>query len=58
MNMSMDKPIALNNTEGIRGPQMKKCINGVKFRSPELSLELSLGFLKHAKDDQSTPGAI
>ena len=40
LNMSMDKPMMLINTEGIRGPQMKKCISGVKSRSPELSPEL------------------
>ena len=44
MNMSMDKPMVLINTEGIRGPQVKKCINGVKFGSPELSPELPGGF--------------
>ena len=44
MNMSMDKPMMLINTEGIRGPQVKKCINGVKFGSPELSPELPGGF--------------
>ena len=44
MNMSMDKPMMLINTEGIRGPQVKKCVNGVKFGSPELSPELPLGF--------------
>ena len=44
MNMSMDKPIVLINTEGTRGAQVKKCINGVKFGSPELSPELPLGF--------------
>ena len=27
MNMSMDKPIALNRAEGIRGPQVEKCKN-------------------------------
>ncbi len=37
-NMSMDKPMVLNNTEGTRGPQVKKFINEVKFGSPELSL--------------------
>ena len=44
MNMSMDKPMVLINTEGTRGPQVKKCINEVKFGPPELSLELRLGF--------------
>ena len=37
MNMSMDKPMVLMNTEGIGGPQVKF---GVKFGSPELSPEL------------------
>ena len=27
MNMSMDKPIALNRAEGTRGPQVEKCQN-------------------------------
>ena len=27
MNMSMDKPIALNRAEGTRGPQVEKCKN-------------------------------
>ena len=30
MNMSMDKPIALNRAEGTRGPQVEKCKNDVK----------------------------
>ena len=32
MNMSMDKPIALNSTEGTRGPTVKNA----KMRSPRL----------------------
>ena len=34
MNMSMDKPIALSNTEGTRGLQVKKCKNDVKKAVP------------------------
>ena len=34
MNMSMDKPIALNSAEGTRGPQVKKCKNDVKKDVP------------------------
>ena len=30
MNMSMDKPIALNRAEGTRGPQVEKYKNDVK----------------------------
>ena len=30
MNMSMDKPIALNRAEGTRGPQVEKCKNDVQ----------------------------
>ena len=34
MNMSMDKPIALNSAEGTRGPQVKKCKTDVKKDVP------------------------
>ena len=44
MNMSMDKPIVLINTEGTRGPQVKNCINGVEFGSLDLSPKLPRGF--------------
>ena len=30
MNMSMDKPMALNCAKGTRGPQVEKCKNDVK----------------------------
>ena len=30
MNMCMDKPTALNRTEGTRGPQVEKCKNDVQ----------------------------
>ena len=30
MNMSMDKPIALNRAEGTRDPEVEKCKNDVK----------------------------
>ena len=34
MDMSMDKPIALNRTEGTRGPQVEKSKNEVKNKLP------------------------
>ena len=34
MNMSMDKPMALNRTEGTRGPQVEKSKNEVKNKLP------------------------
>ena len=34
MDMSMNKPIALNRTEGTRGPQVEKCKNEVKNKLP------------------------
>ena len=36
MNMSMDKPIALNSTESARDPQLKKFKNDVKKEVPRL----------------------
>ena len=34
MNMSMDKPMALIRAEGTRGPQVEKCKNDLKNKSP------------------------
>ena len=34
MNMSMDKPMALNRAKGTRGPQVEKCKNDLKNKSP------------------------
>ena len=39
MNMSMDKPMALNRTEGTRGPQMKNAKMKSKKMSPRLGNE-------------------
>ena len=34
MNMSMDKPMALNRTKGTRGPQVEKSKNELKNKLP------------------------
>ena len=39
MNMSMDKPIALNRAEGTRGPQVEKCKNGCEKHFARVSVK-------------------
>ena len=40
MNMSMDKPMVLINTEGTRGPQVKKHIKRVPWGRTGLEVEI------------------
>ena len=57
MNMSMDKPIALINTEGTRGPQVKNAKKASNL-GPQNSPRSYPQVLRGPGDDESIPRPV